>query len=230
LAVKGLTLMNEPAHLSSFAADKWAQEEQVLDWLAVAGKQFRHSKLPELGIKLYMNVIETAFGNFWGTIPKWWNTTFTAEEQQRWAVMDIHWNTAWGGGGTSGRTVGGGGYFCDEPLEKIRRVLENAVHGHVKGVISNFGDAGLKAISEFSLGTFDEALKACTDPAVLEMFLDIQVKAFQKAAIEPFFWTWRMPYGPVFEPGWSLKHVMGKENVHQALPCQRPAPMRTLEI
>lgn len=218
--VKGLTLMNEPGHLSAWA--DWASEGQILAWLDEAGGQFRESKLPGLGVKLYMNMIETAFQNFGAIVPPWWNKTFTEQERNNWAVMDIHWYTAWGGQWSSGRTVSGGGYFCDDPLDEIRTKLENAAEGHAKDVRGMFGATALQAVSEFSIGTFSEALSACTDPAVQEMFLDVQVKAFNAANIEPFFWTWRMPYGPAFEPGWSLKHTMGKENVLQAFPCLQP--------
>lgn len=232
-AVKGLTLMNEPGHLSAvdgFNDPPWASEEQILGWLAEAGAQFRKSSLPSLGIKLYMNMIETAFKDFYVTVPKWWNKTFTENEQQRWAVMDIHWYTAWGGGGSSGRTVSGGAYYCDEPLSKIRKVLEAAVASHTEQVRQSFGANGLQAISEFSLGTFDSALQACTDKTVLDMFLDVQVEGFIAADIEPFFWSWRMPYGSAFEPGWSLKHAMGKEDVRQALPCQQPMSMTQAQV
>jgi len=220
--VKGLTLMNEPGHLSAWA--DWAHEGEILAWLDEAGGQFRESKLPGVGVKLYMNMIETAFKNFGDTVPAWWNKTFTEQERNTWAVMDIHWYTAWGGQWSSGRTTDGGAYHCDDPLDEIRTKLENAAVGHAKDARGMFGSTALQAISEFSIGTNNAALTACTDPAVQEMFLDVQVKAWNAANIEPFFWTWRMPYGPAFEPGWSLKHTMGKENVLQPFPCLQPVP------
>merc|ERR1712039_323680 len=52
---------------------------------------------------------------------------------------------------------------------------------------------------------------------VIRAFMTEQVASFQKNDIEPYFWTWRMPYGPAFEPGWSLKYILGKET-------ERPSP------
>lgn len=217
--VKGVTLMNEPAHLS--AGQSWADETAVLEWLGQAAAQFRKSSLPSSGTRLYMNIIETAFKDFGYTVPRWWNDTFTEQERHSWAVIDVHWYTAWGGGWSSGRVVDGGAYNCDDPLENISSVLQRSVQGYVDGMHHNFG-TGLKAISEFSLGTFDQAMLACTDPAVTELFLDTQVKGFERGGIEAFMWTWRMPYGPAFEPGWSLKHATGKEVARNALPCHLP--------
>lgn len=219
-AVKGLTLMNEPAHLSANA--DWAEEKQVLDWLARANDQFRKSSLPGKGVKSYINMIETTFKDFGKTVPPWFNNTFTEVERSTWAVMDIHWYSAWGGGWSSGRTVDGGAYHCDDPIDEIRPILQRAIDGYVSSFRANFGDIAAKAISEFSLGTFDQTLQACHDPAVLEMFLDMQVKSFDAAGIEPFFWTWRMPYGSSFEPGWSLKYVTGNERPHEPLQCKPP--------
>ena len=43
---------------------------------------------------------------------------------------------------------------------------------------------------------------------------------YRSDEIEPFFWTWKMPFGPNFEAGWSLKYVLGLEkDPDRALAC-----------
>jgi hypothetical protein len=217
-AVAGLTVMNEPAHIS--AGKDWADEKQVLDWLADAADRFRRSELPQHGIKLYMNMIETAFVDFDAIVPAWWSETFSHKERHSWAVIDVHWYSAWGGEYCSGRTVSGGAYFCDDPMEEIQQVYEICLGGHVQKMKKNFD--GLRATSEFSLGTFDQARAACTDPATRALFLREQVDAMGRAGIEAFFWTWRMPYGPAFEAGWSLKHNLNRESPHRDSTCMQP--------
>jgi len=222
-AVAGLTLMNEPAHLSAYAS--WANEPQVLDWLAKASDQFRKSTLPASGVKMYLNVIGTAFRDFNAVVPPWFHATFSATEQREWAVADIHWYSAWSGEEASGRLVEGGAYFCDDPIGEIRPKLQKAIGEFADDFVQHF--PGLRSCSEFSLGTYEQALGACTDSANQELFLNEQVTIMNKNGIEPFFWTWRMPYGSAFEPGWSLKHVLGKENTHLEFPCLAPTKSKS---
>jgi aryl-phospho-beta-D-glucosidase BglC (GH1 family) len=224
--VTGLTVMNEPAHIS--AGKDWADEEQVLDWLSTAADSFRKSQLPKEGVKLYMNMIETAFVDFGATVPAWYSKTFTHHERHSWAVMDVHWYSAWGGEFCSGRNTDGGAYFCDDPLEVIEQVYDTCLSGHVEDM-KKFD--GLLATSEFSLGTFDQARLACTDPATRALFLKEQVRSMARHGIEAFFWTWRMPFGPAFEAGWSLKHNLGAESPHRDYPCMEPlSPGGVLEL
>jgi len=225
-AVAGLTLMNEPAHLSAY--QDWADEHQVLDWLAEAAGKFRTSTLPSKGVKMYMNVIGTAFEDFNAVVPQWWASTFTMTEQREWAVMDIHWYSAWSGEDASGRLTDGGAYHCDDPIEEIRPKLQTAISEFTDDFVKHF--PGLRSCSEFSLGTYDQALGACTDSANQELFLNEQVTIMNKNGIEPFFWTWRMPYGSVFEPGWSLKHALGKENSHLEFACLQPKSVTSTEL
>lgn len=227
-AVAGISPMNEPAHLSWGTAD-WGTHEDVLPWYAEVAGHFKNSQLPNQGVKLYVQLINTAFPN-WGndfieTIKPWYDGLFTAEEQQHWAVMDHHWYSAWTGQLCSGRTVSGGAYFCDDSPERIREIMhsEGCMGPWAQKFANNFPH--LKAVSEFSIGTFHEAKHACTDKSSQNVFLDEQVKVWNSHGIEPFFWTWRMPYGPLFEPGWSLKYIAGKESPFH-LPCQRPVTDR----
>lgn len=223
-AVAGLTLMNEPGHLSR--GTSWANETQILNWLEGAADVFRKSNLwwtpgwRGEPMKLYMNIIETAFDNFYDTVPAWWDKTFTKWEQKVWAVIDMHWYTAWSGDECSGRTVDGGAYFCDDPLDDIRDVILKCVGDHVQKMTEHFG--GLKSCSEFSIGTYDQAQFACIDKETQDIFFEEQLHGFNRSNIESFFWTWKMPYGPIFEPGWSLKHHLGKENTLRSLACLEP--------
>lgn len=69
-AVAGLTLMNEPAHTNAWG--HFAEEKNVLTWLSETSEDFRTSSLPLENVKLYVNLIETAFSetlgkrHFWG--------------------------------------------------------------------------------------------------------------------------------------------------------------------
>merc|ERR1712232_763037 len=109
----------------------------------------------------------------------WWNASFTEAEQNQWAVMDIHWYSAWSGDSCSGRTTVGGAYFCDQPLDEILPIYQHCISSYTDKFQSHF--KGLKAISEFSLGTFDQSHAACTDSAVRELYLNEQVQSFTAA-------------------------------------------------
>jgi hypothetical protein len=207
-AVAGVTLMNEPAHLAAIDTPTFASESDVLAWLAASSDIFRNSSLPQKGKKLYVQIIETAFKNFGGTVIPWWNRTFSETEQKSWAVIDRHWYAAWSNT-CSGQVTEGGGYLCDQPIPEIRKVLRGCVHSFTDSFAKDF--KGQKACTEFSVGTLAKAVLACNDPSVLNAFLEEQVSALEAAQIDGFFWTWRMPHGPVFEPGWSLKHLLGLE-------------------
>lgn len=217
-AVQGLTLMNEPAHLSTMAkkaGKPWVEEQEVLDWLRSAADLFRNSSLPapEGGVRLYMNLIETAFEDFSKAIPKWWRETFTAEERKTWAVIDIHRYTAWSGGTCDGRLLPGGGYVCGDPLDQIRSTLRACAESFTRDFQDMFPDPDLRATTEFSGGSFENGALACRDPDVVKVLLEEQRRAFLSGKIEAFFWTWRMPEGPKFEAGWSLKQIAGLEEV-----------------
>jgi len=216
----GLTFMNEPAHTNAWK--KFANETLVLQWLGSAADIFRKSKLPAKGVKLYMQMIATAFVDFTGTAVTWYNKTFTEDERKNWVVADQHWYTAWDKGGCDMRTSEDGGLTCDAPLDKIQQKMKGCVESFSKGFTDQFGSTALKAITEFSVGTTEEARMACNDRAVLKTFLQEQLVAFDQAGLQPFFWTWRMPFGPVFEPGWSLRWIAGLEEPHQAMACNLP--------
>jgi len=222
-AVAGVSLMNEPAHMAATdakdPAKAFASESDVLAWLEASSQLFRASSLPGRGKRLYMQIIETAFKDFDGTVIPWFNRVFSAQEQSSWAVIDRHWYIAWNPV-CDGRTQDGGGYLCDQPLDEVRSTARTCVRNFTEDFAKKFH--GLKATSEFSVGTYQDAWFACNDKSTLGIFLEEQISAFGDAGIEPFFWSWRMPYGPVFEPGWSLKRLAGFEDHPPAEQCLQP--------
>jgi len=211
--VEGITILNEPAHMAAINRANGKpftdSEQQVLDWFRGAAGFFQRSTLPSKGKKLYISFSEPAFANFWETVPAWYTKTFTSQERHSWAVFDIHWYTAWGGAKCSGRTVSGGAYLCNQPVHEI----QSKIHKCIEADMQKFAERvdGLKACSEFSLGTFENPTMACNNRDTLYMYLGEQLSVFKQFHIEPFFWTWRMPYGKNFESGWSLKWIAGLE-------------------
>lgn len=216
--VAGITLMNEPGHMANW--QDFADEAQIFSWLARSSDIFRKSTLPGLGIKLYVNIINTAVKDFWGTVPKWWETTFTLPERQAWAVIDTHWYSSWLFGICDGRTVEGGSFLCDASSEQMEAIWnkDSCIRGHAQRLQEHFGDV-LKSCSEFSAGTYANAQLACNDLDVTRHFVKTQVKAFQEFNVETFFWTWRMPQGQTFQSGWSYKYIAGLESPSSAHPC-----------
>mmetsp|Transcript_55776 Transcript_55776/g.104623 ORF Transcript_55776/g.104623 Transcript_55776/m.104623 type:complete len:530 (+) Transcript_55776:27-1616(+) len=206
--IKGITIMNEPAHTNAWT--HFAEENDVLDWLSSAANDFRMSSLPEEGVKLYVNLIETAFEAFEHSAVPWFLATFSEKERATWAVADVHWYVAWSNGACDGRTVKGGAYSCSAPLAEVQRKLHWCAKDASSRLRFLFGK-GLVAVTEFSAGTFHTARYACSESNILRAFLNEQVSAFTSDNIEPFFWTWKMPFGPNFEPGWSLKYILGLE-------------------
>merc|ERR1712217_690829 len=75
---------------------------------------------------------------------------------------------------------------------------------------------GLRAVTEWSLGSHYDSYLACTNIRVLRTLFEENVRAFamldSSSRIEPIFWTWQVPYGPNFQPGWSLKFFSGYSN------------------
>jgi len=205
-AVHGVEIMNEPAHLSSF--QHFAEESQVLAWLAAGTDLFRTSTLPRRGIKLYMHVVWTAFADFRVTVKDWWSTSTTAEERSTWAVMSQGFYTAWSSceGTTSGKHL----YGCDADPDSVRSELKTCLERPKDGItaLDSVTD-GLRAWVEFSAGTFNDASMACSEPELLLMNVEEQMEVFAEANAPEFFWTWHLPFGTKYkETGWSLKQLL----------------------
>jgi len=126
--------------------------------------------------------------------------------------MDFHRYMAWGETGCSGTVQNSSAksaYHCDDPIQKVRHVFQNCIEDWASEFAQKF--PGLRATTEFSLGTNEDAFAACRNAGVLKQMLTEQVSMMRRHNIEPFFWTWRMPYGPNFEPGWSFSNHVGLE-------------------
>jgi len=223
-AIAGLTLMNEPAHLSW--GEDWSSNDAVLDWLTKAADVFRNSSLPKRGLRLYVNLVETAFGN-WGAdfgsvVPTWWYNTFSDDERRDWAVIDRHKYYSWDKqcSGCDGDMCG---WRCDTPADASRSRLRGCIETWQNNFNQMF-KGGLRAASEFSTSTYRDAAIACRDMDLARSLLEDQVAAFKANGVEGFFWTWRIPYGPKFQSGWSLKYLTGVEDEdlpHQCAAAQR---------
>lgn len=219
-AVAGLTFMNEPAHMNAWSNPHFAQEEQIFDFLAASADIFRKSQLPQLGIKLFVNLVETGIRDFDTAVPEWWEKTFTPQERGLWAVIDRHWYAAWSGKYCSGRVTSGGAYFCDQDIDSMRKVWREGTCARkwAEGFKKMFPDS-LRACSEMSASTFQDAFLACSNPDLVRAFIEEQAQGMKDNGVDAFFWTWRMPYGPAFEQGWSLKHIAGLEST-PTRPCK----------
>lgn len=209
-AIRGLCVINEPGHLSAYASPPWANEQQILDFIDHYTANFRASSLPRRGVRLYLQIIATAFKNMDAVVPEWYHRQYTYEERHTWAVIAFHYYTAWNGA-CNGAVIPGFGYICDEPLPKIRSLLQNCIEAYGKTFAASYD--GLRSITEWSLGSNSDNLIACTNSEVLRVLFEENVKAFalaeQGSLVEPIFWSWKMPYGPRFQPGWSLKYFSG---------------------
>lgn len=219
----GVTLMNEPAHLAGFTPqDKtYCTVEELLSWLGAGTKKYLSSDLPSKGIKLYMNVMETAFPGMQLSkyVKPWWESITTAEQRNTVAVIDRHWYVAWMGTGGAASTLGSGvAITCDAPLEEVVKAMKKALWTFEKRIAANAN--GLVATSEFSSTTYLDAALACDDLDVTRAWLEAQMDVFNRLNVEPFFWTWKMPYGPNFERGWSLKFIAGLQEGPAPHPCE----------
>ncbi|CAK0827489.1 unnamed protein product, partial [Prorocentrum cordatum] len=216
--ISGLCLMNEPAHLSW--GEGWADQEQTLDWVRRAMDLFRWSSLPQRGVSLYVNLVETAFRisseGFEQTFSSWWREHTSAEERSSWAVMDLHKYWAWDpdcSGCDEWRANGQPvcAWTSDTPGDEVQAKLRGCIARWRDRVSATLPD-GLTAISEFSAGTWRRGSTAVRALDLTRAYFQMQVQAFREISIEPFFWNWKMPYGPTFQSGWSLKSLLGIES------------------
>lgn len=222
-AIWGICLLNEPAHLS-FGKSVWVDDEMdIIRYIENYTNIFRASPLPENNVRLYVQIIESAFSDFDSIIPVWYNQFFSHKERHSWAVMTRHYFSAWN------QTCNGAiipaysdasgsfsaGYQCDDVLEDVQSKLTSCIDYYAQLFIEQFD--GLRAIAEWSLGTHWDANVACTNNNLLRIVFKEHIGAFaalrsnspDDAIVEPIFWTWRVPYGPKFQPGWSLKYFSG---------------------
>jgi len=202
--VGGITIMNEPGLNLANSIDP----QKLLGWISVCANLFRNSHLPDRGVKLYVNLVESGINNFHDVVQPWWEATFSEGERNLWAVMDIHVYLAWFDR-CEGHpaNISGGGYKCNDPVTEVRRVLQGCLEPWVKNFAARY--KGLRSCTEFSISTASVAANACTNAEVLREFLALQVDLMREHGVEPFFWTFKMPYGPNFEASWSYQHHVG---------------------
>jgi len=207
--VGGISLMNEPGN----GMDKWVDHRTVLGWVAKAGAMFRKSNLPSRGVKLYVNVIQMNIPDFYGVLEKWWESTFSEAERNLWAVLDIHNYLAWRDDCKGHhKNVTEGGYTCDEPIEQIQGKIRQCLEPFFQQLATMY--KGLRASGEFSLATDYNDDNACRSKEILSMYLTEQVELQSKYGLEPFFWSWKMPYSPKKEPAWSYQYHAGLAKAH----------------
>merc|ERR1739847_16884 len=116
---------------------------------------FRSSYLPSRGVKLFVNLIQTAINNFDEVVPPWFEATFTESERNLWAVMDIHNYIAWGACEGHLANVTGGKFKCNDAMDKIREDLHECLEPFAKCFAAKY--SGLKSCTEFSLSTASHA-------------------------------------------------------------------------
>merc|ERR1712048_294511 len=118
-------------------------------------------------------------------------------------------------GGCNGMITQGAAYQCDQATETIADVLNKCISTFSKDFAVKF--PGLRAVTEWSLGSYWDANLACSNSDVLRTLFTENVKSFAQIEpenqIEPVFWSWKMPYGPKFQPGWSLKSFSGMDEL-----------------
>jgi len=231
--VAGLTFMNEPA-MEAFGgkelggADWLDKQDDVLDWLSDATALFEARKLELPDAKVYVNLHSSAFKKppadkpvpFWPFpiyVPDpayaWFQKQF---KNKPWAFLDIHFYEAWD------RTNFPEAPLCDTPsLDALTAETQKFAKETFTDNpdLSEMALQGRMAMSEFSSATFDKVRLACNNKTFTRAFLYRQVSEVLKVGIQPFFWTWRMPEGGMFQDGWSLKKIVGLEKEPKGRSC-----------
>lgn len=215
-AIRAIQFMNEPAHMNyapPFAQSYhpfagYANETDILDWLSDAMSMFRSSSLPQAGIKVMVQLVETAFEDFYHEIPAWFERTFVPHERSTWVIVAHQYYAAYTSDCASSPAARDGqGFTCSDPTEESRLVMRRCVRRFTNLSMTYFEDWPQLAVAEFSLGTANRISQACSNRDVLAAFWDEQLDAFSEAGGgEFYFWSWKMPNAACFEPGWSLQH------------------------
>ena len=141
-------------------------------------------------------------------------STFSKEELNSWAILDVHHYFAWGG--SSGCT-NGCSYKCsdsstEEGMNKINDIVVSEASSSHAWLITQ-SDVPQIACSEYSLATFCNSNDACRSKNILKLMYDSQHEGFEnQGLVAAFFWTWKMPYGGSHEASWSFKHYLGLDN------------------
>ncbi|CAK9019036.1 unnamed protein product [Durusdinium trenchii] len=240
----GLTPMNEPAHMRGLydtsgaavpvpyqeAYDElglpgWANvsTQQILQTLQLSVEEFRRRPaLASQGVRLLMNVIETAFaGTFGGTddakafaasqtgevgsvtgaLGAWWKEITTESERQTWAVLDLHNYIAWNPEVKNFEEIA--------TMEDYRRLLSEMSLPFFQQLRSRLQmpKPQLLACSEYSASTNQDTLLSVTSSVgrrprrlpwrvgwhtLRDEFLRGQHRAAKEEKIDMWFWTYHI--------------------------------------
>lgn len=220
-AIWGICLLNEPAHLS-FGKSEWLRDEwDIIRYIENYTEIFRASLLPSNGVRLYVQITESAFSDWDSVVPGWYSQFFSHEERHTWAVMARHYHSAWNdtcNGAilpTYSDAAGSfrAGYQCDQALADVEAKVKACAGYYSQYFVKQID--GLRAITAWSIGTHWDANIACSNENLLRIIFNASLNEFadlgsrSKGKVEPVFWTWSTPYGPKFQPGWSLKYFSG---------------------
>jgi len=223
-AVHGVTLLNEPGHKLP------NKRTEVLHWLANAVQTYR-DEIVDGGVPdgervpfLYVNLIETLDLNV-ADMAAWMRSQFTVKELETWAVLDVHHYFAWSYTGCMGGSNTGCAFSCaDKPSVIARRVGERAGEwaGTLRAAATTYGVQHL-AVSEWSLATFSDSSRSCSNREVLDIMFEHQEQAYRGAGIQGYFWGWKMPHGGSHVKAWSLKDYLdgmpkGEHREHALVP------------
>mmetsp|Transcript_3501 Transcript_3501/g.6967 ORF Transcript_3501/g.6967 Transcript_3501/m.6967 type:complete len:604 (-) Transcript_3501:67-1878(-) len=195
---------------------------RVLKWQSDAVELFRQTKLPQhmdLNINVHESILTKALtdndeNDVGGRHPAatqliatWWKHVTTATERAQWAVLDMHHYHAWEPQCQGTTTGHDGSYTCGD-VETAAQVLREC--SSWAQVFRNAMDEPTARLSsgEFSASTHHSVLESCVDTTTLTLSYHEQVQAAQEAAVDLYFWTWKMPYGGAFRPAWSWTELM----------------------
>ena len=196
---------------------------RILKWQSDAVEAFRQTKLPAAGIDLVVNVHESILvraltlhdeTDVGGRHPQatqliatWWKQVTTSKERAAWAVLDMHHYHAWEPQCQGTVTGHDGAYKCgDVPAATATlnlcsswaQTFRDALHEPTARLSSG----------EFSASTHHSVLESCLDTTTLGLSYTAQMQAAADAAVDLYFWTWKMPHGGAFRPAWSWQELM----------------------
>lgn len=212
--VRGMTLMNEPAH--SMPQDG----ETMLAWMDKAVDLFRQRVVVPAASssdhpQLYMNLIGTALSD--QQITDFMVTSFSPEELSAWAILDTHVYYAWNAGLSGCTSMNDDcAWSCSVDNDQDDFALVSSqIHDAAAKSHSNFlsnTSIPLQGCSEFSLATYHDSNNACRGLNMLEMMYSAQAEGFEAQGINDrsLFWTWKMPYGGSHEAAWSVQSYFRK--------------------
>ena len=199
---------------------------RVLKWQSDAVELFRQTALPQhmdLVVNVHESILVKALtgddeDDIGGRHPAatallttWWKKVTTTSERAQWAVLDMHHYHAWDRQCQGTTTGHDGSYTCGD-VETATEVLREC--STWAQMFRNAMDEPTARLSsgEFSASTHHSVLESCLDTTTLGLSYRSQVQAAADAAVDLYFWTWKMSYGGAFRPAWSWTELMHRLN------------------